>query len=121
MHLRLQDIERLHLGLLAGAVCLAWLSGWVAPVSVLLGGAVMGANFWLLRQIAARLLTAAPKRPGFVLGLVLLKFSLFIGVVALLLGRVRLDPMGFGIGASMLLVACVLAALHVPAQRVAAA
>jgi hypothetical protein len=121
MHLRLQDIERLHLGLLAGVVCLAWLSGWVSPLSVLFGGAVMGANFWLLRQLAARALTAAPKRPAIVLGLVLLKFSLLIGVVALLIGRVRLDPMGFGIGASVLLVACVLAALHAPAPRAAAA
>jgi hypothetical protein len=117
----LQDIERLHLGLLAGTVCVAWLSGWVAPVSVLLGGAVMGVNFWLLRQLAARLLTAAPKRPAIVLGLVLLKFSLFIGVVALLIGRVRLDPLGFGIGATVLLLACVLGALHAPAPRAAAA
>lgn len=114
MPLRLQDIERLHLWLLAAAVCAAWLSRWLAPLSVLLGGAVMGGNFWLLRQLATRMLTATPRRPAVVLGLVLIKFSLFIGLVALLIVRVRLDPMAFGFGASILLVACVVAALRAP-------
>jgi hypothetical protein len=114
MGLRLQDIERLHLGLLGVAVCAAYASGRLAPLSVLLGGAVMGANFWLMRQLATRLVAPGRRRPAVVLGLMLAKFSLFIGLVGLLFWRVTLDPLAFGIGASMLLVACVLAALQQP-------
>ena len=118
MGLRLQDIERLHGALLAASVCAAYVTGWVAPVSLLLGGAVMGANFWLMRQLATRLVTPGRRRPGVVLGLMLAKFSIFIGLVGLLFWRVTLDPLAFGIGASLLLVACVVAALSQP--RVAA-
>jgi len=114
MGLRLQDIERLHLGLLAAAVCAAYATGWLAPASVLLGGAVMAANFWLMRQLASRLLASGGRRPGIVLGLMLLKFTLFIGLIGLLFWRVRIDPLAFGVGATLLLVACVGAALRQP-------
>lgn len=114
MGLRLQDIERLHLELLAAAVCAAYVSGWVAPVSLLLGGAVMGANFWLMRQLATRLVAPGRRRPEVVLGLMLAKFSIFIGLVGLLFWRVTIDPLAFGIGASLLLVACVVAAVSQP-------
>jgi hypothetical protein len=114
MGLRLQDIERLHLGLLAIAVCAAYLSGWLAPLSLLLGGAVMGANFWLMRQLASRLFTPERRRPEVVLGLMLIKFSIVIGLIALLFWRVQLDPLAFGIGATLLLVACVAATLRQP-------
>lgn len=111
---RLQDIERLHLGLLAAAVCAALVVGRLAAVSLLLGGAVMGVNFWLMRQVAGRLLAPQRHRPAVVLGLVLAKFSLFLGLLALLFWRVRLDPLAFGVGATLLLVACVIVALRAP-------
>jgi len=114
MGLRLQDIERLHLGLVAAAVCAAALSGWLAPRSVLLGGAVMAANFWLMRQLGARLFSAERRRPEIVVGLMLVKFTLFVGLLGLLFLRVPLDPLAFGIGATLLLVACVIAALRQP-------
>ena len=44
MSWRLQDIERLHLGLLGAAVCVAALAGVRPAASLLLGGAVMAAN-----------------------------------------------------------------------------
>jgi len=112
MGIRLQDIERLHLGLLGVVACAAYASGRLAPGSVLLGGAAMGANFWLLRQLAARLVTPGGRRPGAVLALMLAKFSILIGLVALLFWRVRIDPLAFGLGASLLLVACVIEALR---------
>lgn len=114
MGLRVQDIERLHVGLVAAAVCAAYLSGWLAPRSVLLGGAVMGANFWLMRQLGARLFTAERHRPEVVLGLMLAKFTLFLGLLGLLFWRVPLDPLAFGVGATLLLIACVIAALRQP-------
>jgi hypothetical protein len=113
MGLRLQDIERLHLGLLAVALCAAYASGRLAPLSLLLGSAVMGGNFWLMRQLAARVVTAQ-RRPALVLGLMLAKFSLFLGLLGLLFWRVRLDPLAFSVGATLLLVACVIAALRQP-------
>jgi hypothetical protein len=109
MGLRLRDIERLHLELLAAVVCAAYVTGWLAPLSVLLGGAVMGGNFWLMRQVATRLFTAKG-RPMVVLGLMLIKFSLFMALLGGLFWRVPLDPMGFAVGATVLLVACVVAA-----------
>jgi hypothetical protein len=45
---RLQDTERLH-WLLAAAACAAYQSS-ARALSLLLGGAVMGVNFWLLRS-----------------------------------------------------------------------
>ena len=114
MELRLQDIERLHVGLLAAVVCAAYVTGRLAPASVLLGGAVMGVNFWLMRQLATRLFTAGGRRPQVVLALMLIKFSLFLGLLGLLFWRVPLDPLAFGVGASVLLVACVAAALRHP-------
>jgi ABC-type Mn2+/Zn2+ transport system permease subunit len=114
MGLRLQSIERLHLGLLAVAVCAAYATGWLAPLSLLLGGAVMGANVWLMRQLAARLFTSKRQRPWFVLAAMLGKFSLFVGLLTALFWRVPLDPLAFGFGATLLLVACVIAALRRP-------
>lgn len=119
MSLRLQDIERLHLGLVVAAVCAAAVTGWLAPLSVLLGAAVMGGNFWLMRQLVARLFVPDRRRPGVVLALMLLKFSLFIGLLALLFWRVPLDPLAFGVGATLLLIACVVAALRAPRLPVA--
>jgi hypothetical protein len=44
----------------------------------------------------------------------LIKFSIVIGLIALLFWRVQLDPLAFGIGATLLLVACVAATLRQP-------
>lgn len=111
---QLQNIERLHLGLLAAVVCAAYFSSPFAALSLLLGGAVMGINFWLLRQLAARLVSAEPRRSEVVVGLMLAKFSLFIGLLGLLFWRMPLDPLAFGIGASLLLLACLASTLRRP-------
>jgi hypothetical protein len=119
MAVRLEDIERLHLGLLAGAVLLAAATPWLSPSSVLLGGGVMAANFWLMRQMARRLLGAdRGRRPGVVVALLIGKFSLFLGLLGLLFWRVPLDPAAFGAGATLLLVACVVGAVRHQPERV---
>lgn len=118
MPIRLETIERLHLALLAAAVCASYVTGWFGAASVLFGGAVMGANFWLLKQMVRRLVASPqPRRQWVVLVLMTGKFSLFIGMLGLLFWRVPLDPMGFAVGATVLLVACVVVALRSQSTR----
>ena len=112
MPLQPEDIERLHIELLAAASALALLTRWVSPWSLLLGGAVMGSNFWLMRQAFRRLIGPARRRAVVVFGLALAKFSLLLGLLGLLFWRAPIDALGFGVGASILLVACVVAALR---------
>ena len=71
MDVRLREVERLHLGLLAVAVCAAYASGWLAAPRLLLGGAVMGANLWLMRQLARRMLASQTPRPTTMIALVI--------------------------------------------------
>lgn len=115
MNSRLREIERLHLGLLAVAVCAAYLSGRLAPASVLLGGAVMLVNLRLLSALVARLLS--PDRagsPAAVLGIMLGKFVVFVALLALLIWRIPIDVMAFALGATVLLVAITLSSLRPP-------
>ena len=113
MAIKLEEIERTHVMLLATVVGAAFLTRWLSPWSVLLGGAVMGANFWLMRQLFARLLQPANRsRPRIVLALALAKFSLFVGLLGVLFWRVEIDALGFAVGATVLLVACLTQALR---------
>jgi hypothetical protein len=113
MPLQLANIERLHLVLLLAVSAVAFLTRWLSPGSVLLGGAVMGGNVWLMRQLFRRLLTpAGSNQTAAVLAIILLKFSLFMGLLALLLWRVPVDPLGLGVGATLLLIASVAEAVR---------
>lgn len=117
MSLRVQDIERLHVQLLFLAAVAALLTRWVSPWSLLFGGAVMGANFWVMRRLFERLLdTRRRPQPALVMGLLLAKFSFFLGLLAVLFWRLPIDGLGFGIGATVLLVACVVAVLRQQVQ-----
>ncbi|HEY7167386.1 MAG TPA: hypothetical protein VIB79_22680 [Candidatus Binatia bacterium] len=100
-------IELLH-GLLAGAlwlVCLPVRS--VDPGSLLAGAAFMGINFFLLtagiRWVLAPFAARGRIRVG--VGLLLVKTILFLGLISLLLFRVRMEPLSFTLGFSCLLVA----------------
>ena len=117
MSLSAREIERLHLQLLAAAVGIAVLTQWVSGWSLFLGGAVMAANFWVMHWLFERLLDNRRRsQPALVMGLLLLKFSLFLGLLAILFWRLPLDGLGFGIGVTILLIACVAAALRHQAQ-----
>ena len=107
----LDRIFVLHGVLVALAAGLAWGTGALGAGSVLGGGVFMGANFWLLAQVVRRALGPG-RRPGVAVASVLAKFLLFFGVLGLLFSRVPLDPLGFGVGALVLLVATVCAALE---------
>src|SRR5215470_6857891 len=103
----LQNVERWHVGLLVLAVATAALTAWVSPLSLFLGGAVMGVNLWAMGQIFRRLVRPAEEqRTTLVLGLLVLKFALFLGLLAGLFWRVPIDPLGFAAGVTVLLVAC---------------
>lgn len=115
MNPRLREIERLHLGLLGGAVCAAYLTGWLAPTSVLLGGAVMLVNLRLLSALVARLLTPQRSgRPAAVLAILLGKFVVFVGLLGLLVWRLPIDVPAFAVGATLLLIAITLSSLRPP-------
>jgi hypothetical protein len=112
MDVRLREVEWLHLGLLAVAVAAAYASQWLAPGSLLLGGGVMGANLWLMRQLARRMFAAAPQRRAIMIALVVAKSAIFMGLLGLLFWGAPVDALAFGVGATLLPLACVVAAIR---------
>jgi hypothetical protein len=113
MAVDLTRIGKIHLGLLGATSGLAYATQWAAPGSLLLGGAVMGANFYLLRLITNVLRpdAFAPEKRGRValaVAAFVLKFGLFLGLLAALLGHLPIEGMSFAFGVTLLLVACVL-------------
>ncbi|MBI3786283.1 MAG: hypothetical protein HY270_23080 [Deltaproteobacteria bacterium] len=117
MAVDLNRISRVHLGLLGASGGLAYATHWAEPASVLLGGAVMGTNFWLMRVIAGFLRDAIvdPQRKGsaaLAVGAFILKFGLFLGLIAALFWRLPVEGMSFALGATLLLVACVVEAVR---------
>jgi hypothetical protein len=116
----LTRIGRLHVVLLAASAVLAYVTRWLDPSSLLLGGIVMGINFWLLRVISSGLIGAMQrradrKRIGVALAAMTLKFALFIGLLGLLFWRLPIEGLSFAIGVTLLLVACLIeVAAHQP-------
>jgi hypothetical protein len=113
MAIDLTRIGKFHVGLLAAVGAMAYATHWVEPGSVLLGGVVMGANFWLLRIITNVLRPGSldPSKRGRValaVAAMTLKFGLFLGLLAALFWRLPIEGMSFALGVTLLLVACLL-------------
>jgi len=113
MAIDLTRIGKFHIGLLVAVGALAFATRWVDPGSVLLGGVVMGANFWLLRIMTNVLRPGGvdPHNRGRValaVGAMTLKFGLFLGLLAALFWRLPIEGMSFALGVTLLLVACLL-------------
>jgi len=115
MGVDLARIKRLHVALMGAAAAVAYMTGWADASSVLLGGAVMGLNFYLLQLIAGLLrpdvLDAAKRgRAAVAVAAFVLKFSLFLGLLVAVFWRVPVEGLSFAVGVTLLLVACVIEA-----------
>jgi hypothetical protein len=109
---RLREIQTLHTVLVLTAAAVAAITGLVSPWGVLLGGAVMAINFWLLRSIFGYLLNPARKRrSATVILLGLTKQAVIIGLLSLVFWRVDLDAVAFAVGVTILLVTCIAVAV----------
>jgi hypothetical protein len=100
-------IELVHV-LLVAAMWLAFFpTNIVESKSLLLGGLFMGVNFLLLtfgiRSVLAPFAGKGRIRTG--VALLVLKMILFLGLLSVLLFRVRLEPLSFALGFTCLLVA----------------
>ena len=117
MSIDLRRIGKLHVALLVGVGAVVYATRWGEASSVMLGGAVMGLNFWLLQWISTLLRPDAfdpgkRGRAGLAVAAFVLKFGLFIGLLAALFWRVPVEGMSFALGVTVLLVACVVEALR---------
>jgi len=112
----LSRITRVHVGLVGAAGTLAAATHLGDPGSVLLGGAVMGLNFVLLRWIVGAVLSGDPDKAGrrkaMGIGALVLKMTLFLTLLAGVFWRLPVDGMSFAFGATLLIVACVVEALR---------
>ena len=116
MAVDLTRIGKIHVGLLGATGGVAYATHWAEPGSVLLGGAVMGANFYLLRLIAHLLRPDAfdPEKRGRIalaVAAFVLKLGLFLGLLGALFWRLPIEGMSFALGVTLLLVACVVEAV----------
>ena len=110
---RVADLRRLALvaGLLTlGMAAAAAVAGVGAPVSLLLGGAFMLANLYLIRMLVSRLIRPGAGR-GSTVFLLVSKFFLVLLLLAGVLYQFPVDPLSFAAGATTLVVAAVLEAV----------
>ncbi len=113
MAVDLTRIGKLHVGLVGASSSVAYATHWAEPGSLLLGGAVMGANFYLLRLITNLFRpdsfdSTKRGRAALAVAAFVLKFGLFLGLLAALFWRLPIEGMSFALGVTLLLVACVL-------------
>ena len=102
-------VGRVTAAVTAAAAAAAWASQVGEPVSVLLGGGVMIANYHLIRMLVSRLI-GADRSTGKAALAVVAKMVLMITLVAAVLYRFPVAPGSFAVGATSLLVAMLLEA-----------
>ena len=106
------DLQRLSTStvvLTAVASVGSLLSGLGNPWSIAAGGAVMLANYHLIRMLVSQLIRPQAGKAGVVF-LFVCKFALFFALVAGAFYRLPIEPRSFAVGATGLLVAAVLEA-----------
>src|SRR3712207_6417496 len=106
-----QRMTRPLLLIAAAVVALAFaLWGTERGLAALVGAALSLGNWFALRFLAQRLVGAAGSSAGLSI-LLIAKIGLLMGLVYVLINRVRLDPVGLAFGLSVLFVGPVLAGL----------
>jgi hypothetical protein len=116
-------IGKIHVGLLGAAGCIGYATHSVEPRSLLLGGALMGINFWLLGFIGNILRTglfdlAKRGRVALAVAAMTLKFALFLGLLLAVFWGIPIAGMSFALGVTLLLVACLCEAARAELRQV---
>ena len=103
-------IELWHVILLAALLATLGQSKFLDPTSLIAGGVFMGVNFLLLAYGIAWILgpLAGKGRVKTGVGLLILKFAIFLGLLSTLFFRFNLDAVSFAAGFSTLIIAIVL-------------
>ena len=111
----LELISRYQLGVVAitGALCMIFVTE--IAFSTILGGALMAANFGLLKWLMKRAMSG--QKSAFLYALLLgTKLIVVLGVIGLLMHYSLIHPIGFALGLSTLFVAMLLTAIHTALQ-----
>jgi hypothetical protein len=98
----------------ASTAVFALLSLWLWPALALaigVGGALMTANFWAMRVFLARALAGSNRRLAYGIALSV-KFVVVLGLLAVLVLVLQIDPIGIAIGMMSLFVGIGLAVAH---------
>lgn len=118
----IERIERLNVLLVGVGAVVGWGTGLLHVPSIVLGGAVMGANFWLLKKVVRGLLSRPGGRARARAALWLLgKAAFFLLLLSALFFRFSIQGGSFVVGVSLLLVACVIGVLSKPSTDYQAA
>jgi len=80
-------------------------------IGLLLGGAIMVANLYILGKIVERALMPEGKVPAVLVAAFFLKFAALFGLVALLFIFLKVSPIAFAVGTSTLILAILYDAL----------
>lgn len=110
----LEKIETLNLALVCGGALFGWATGLVHVPSLVLGGAVMHANFWLLKKIVRAVLAPGEGRINRRMraaAWLTVKGALLLLLLSALFVRYPVHAGSFATGASLLLLACVIVSL----------
>lgn len=109
----IEKIERLNLVLVGAGALIGWGLGFVHVPSLLLGGGIMHANFWLLKKIVRAVLHAEEGSGGKTWAILWFsaKGVLFLLLLSALFTRYPVHAESFACGVSLLLLACVIVSL----------
>ncbi|MDP7039445.1 MAG: ATP synthase subunit I [Myxococcota bacterium] len=111
----LELISRYQLGVvaIAGTLCMIFVSE--IAFSTILGGALIAANFGLLKWLMKRAMSG--QKSALLYALLLgTKLIVVLGVIGLLMHYSLIHPIGFALGLSTLFVAMLLTAIHTALQ-----
>lgn len=104
---RVAAVTAALVGVLAGASALSNLG---SPVGMAAGGAFMLVDFALIRLLVSRVIRPGGSR-AMALVLMIVKVMVFVGLLAVVVLQLPVEPLSFAAGASMLPVAFVLEAV----------